>query len=450
VVGKLVAGSMALTVHGPAGVIDLMVPPEALAVDVATEYAAQCRLAGPPQLHTRRGAPLAPQDSLADAGITTGSVLVAAGSLRPGAAGSVVPPGRREGPRPGPVTFFAVAAGVAVLAGWCAARVEGQQHDLAVGLLALAALVGVLPIGRLTAYRAVTAPAFGGAAAFALEWSATPERLPTVIGAAALGAALTAAVARALDEESDEALRVWIVTGVVVFLLAGGVALVGWSPQTVWAVLLVLAMLAARFVPGFAVDVPDQYLLDLERLAVTAWSARERPAGRRGRTVVPVDAVSAVATRGTRLVTAACAAIWAVCAVSAPLLLATATLAIDRTGARVLVLLVGAALLLAARSYRHAAARTLLRGAGLTCWVALLVELLQPGSMWRSAVPTVVVVALAVVLVLVAVATGRGWRSAWWSRRAEVAEGLAGSGALAATVVAVGLFRALWELKFRV
>jgi hypothetical protein len=57
---------------------------------------------------------------------------------------------------------------------------------------------------------------------------------------------------------------------------------------------------------------------------------------------------------------------------------------------------------------------------------------------------------LAVLLVVVAVATGRGWRSAWWSRRAEVAEGLAGAGAIAALVVASGLFRALWEIKFRV
>jgi hypothetical protein len=57
-----------------------------------------------------------------------------------------------------------------------------------------------------------------------------------------------------------------------------------------------------------------------------------------------------------------------------------------------------------------------------------------------------VALALAAVLVVVAVATGRGWRSAWWSRRAEIAEGLAGSGAIAAVFVAIGLFRGLWEL----
>ena len=55
-------------------------------------------------------------------------------------------------------------------------------------------------------------------------------------------------------------------------------------------------------------------------------------------------------------------------------------------------------------------------------------------------------IGLAVQLVVVAVAVGRGWRSAWWSRRAEVAEGLTGAFALGAVVVAVGLFRRLWEL----
>jgi hypothetical protein len=55
-------------------------------------------------------------------------------------------------------------------------------------------------------------------------------------------------------------------------------------------------------------------------------------------------------------------------------------------------------------------------------------------------------VGLGVVLVVVAVATGRGWRSAWWSRRAEVAEGLAGALVVASLVVATGWFRQLWEM----
>jgi hypothetical protein len=152
-----------------------------------------------------------------------------------------------------------------------------------------------------------------------------------------------------------------------------------------------------------------------------------------------------VAARGSAIITASAAAVLAVSAVASPLLLEAADLPIDRVGARVLVLLCGAGLLLSARSYRHTAARQLLRMAGLASWVALaraLVPVLTDGQ-WLGV--AVAAVALAVLLVLVAVATGRGWRSAWWSRRAEVAEGVVGSFAIAAVVVAAGFFRILWE-----
>jgi hypothetical protein len=206
------------------------------------------------------------------------------------------------------------------------------------------------------------------------------------------------------------------------------------------------AVLAARFVPGLAVDVPDQYLIDLERLAVTAWSARAQPPGKRGRSVVPLGAVAVVAGRAARVVTAAAAAVLVLALVAAPLLLTTATLPIDRVGARLTVFFAGAALLLAGRSYRHRAARVELRAAGLGCWVALavvLVRLLEPNALLWMAIGSI---GLAILMVVVAVAVGRGWRSAWWSRRAEVAEGLAGAFALASLVVATGWFRQLWEI----
>jgi hypothetical protein len=59
-------------------------------------------------------------------------------------------------------------------------------------------------------------------------------------------------------------------------------------------------------------------------------------------------------------------------------------------------------------------------------------------------------IGLAVALVVAAVATGRGWRSVWWARRAEVAEGFAGAVALASVVLSTGLFRVVWELGSRV
>ncbi|MDQ4055282.1 MAG: hypothetical protein M3237_21660, partial [Actinomycetota bacterium] len=148
----------------------------------------------------------------------------------------------------------------------------------------------------------------------------------------------------------------------------------------------------------------------------------------------------------THTIVAASAAIAAVTAVSAPLVLVTASLPIDRIGARCLVGFAGAALLLAARSYRNTAARGLLRVAGLVCWVSVAVVLI--GLLDSTAMGLVIggAIGVAALLVVVAVAVGRGWRSAWWSRRAEVAEGLTGAFALGAVVVAVGLFRRLWEL----
>jgi hypothetical protein len=448
-------GTLAVTVHGQSGAVDLLVPAAASADDVAREYAAQCRLTFVPALHTRSGRSLDPDESLAQVGLASGAVLVAAGTVH-GPEDRQADPGARprawRSAAPGAIslTWCAVAVATAALAGWFAAHTDGDEHDLAILLLTGSAVIGVLPLGGYAPHRAVAAPAFATAAAFATVWASEPEKLPTIVGVSGLVAAVTAAVARALDRRAEEVLRVWVAAGVAVFLLAGAAALVGVGSQVVWGVLLVLAMLGARFVPGLAVDVPDQYLLDLERLAVTAWSARDRPRGRRGRTVVPPDDVAVVAFRASRTVTAAAAAIWVFAALSAPMLLATATLPVDRVGARVLVGLAGAALLLTARSYRHRGARAMLRAAGLTCWAALLVVLLGLLGDERRFTLAVAVIVLAALLVVVAVATGRGWRSAWWSRRAEVAEGLAGAGAIAALVVSSGLFRTLWEIKFRV
>ena len=441
--------SLALSVHGPVGVLDLVVPAGAAATDVAREYAEQSGLAAIPLLHTRLGHPLRPDAALVDAGVGTGDVLVATTAVQRPPAGTDTLPLREPDRPPGPlsVLWFSVAVASAGLAGWSGAHSGSRPlRDLAVALLVGAAVAGVVPLGRYAGHRALAAPGFAAAAAFVLVWDPDPTRWPTVLGVTALVGAVAAAVARTLDRRNEEALRVWITVGVGVFLVTGAAALLGFPPRAPWALLLVGALLASRFVPGFAVDVPDQYLIDLDRLAVTAWSARDRPTGRRGRSMVPRAAVADVAARGTRLVTASGVAILAVAAMSAPLLLASADLPIDRVGARSLVFCCGCGLLLTARSYRHRAARSLLRAAGLACGVALLAAVLS--TLDRSgggATLAGVAIALAAALVVVAVASGRGWRSAWWSRRAEVAEGLCGSAAVASVIVATGVFRNLWE-----
>lgn len=441
---------LAVSVHGPAGVLDLVVPAGAAAVDVAEAYARQSGLTTIPALCTRVGQVLPPDGPLVRQGVRAGDLLVAT----PGP----VPAGRRPTPaeparavrRSGAATATTLAtlAGCAgVLAGWCAATADDDRlRTTTVAVLVAGALLGLLPVGRGLGARAVAAPALAAGAALALAWDPAPARLPVVLGICGLVAAVAAAAARALSRAADEPLQVWIAAGAGLFVITWLAAQAGAPPRVSWAVLLVLATLAARIVPGLVVDVPDQYLIDLERLAVTAWSARDQPPGKRGRTMIPPAAVAAVASRGARLLTSAAAAIAVVVLVAAPLLLSTATLRVDRIGARVLVGCAGAALLLAARSYRHRGARSLLRAAGLGCAAVLAVALLPAMGETAVLVLAVAAVALGVVLVVVAVATGRGWRSAWWSRRAEVAEGLAGALVVASLVVATGGFRQLWEM----
>ncbi|MGI8523085.1 MAG: hypothetical protein ACR2K3_07215 [Nocardioides sp.] len=439
--------NLAVTIHGPAGALDLVVPAAAPVTDVAREYAAQAGLAAIPLLYSPAGELLLATASLTDLGLQSGSLLVATTGVhrasaardRPGAVGRA---------RPGALSglVLCLAAVMVALAGWCAAHAPDATRSIGAGLLLLAAVLGVLPVGRYAARRALVAPACAGAAVFALVWDPLPERLPMVVGLTALGASVAAGVARAFPTGLEAALKVWLVAGSLVFLVTGATTVFELAPRVAWSVLLIGGVLASRFVPILAVDVPDQFLVDFERLAVTAWSARDRATGKRVRSIVPAAAVEAVALRGAHIVTASGAAILLVTAVSAPLVLVTSELPVDRIGARILVLLSGGGLLLVARSYRHVLARGLLRGAGLVCWATLAAYLLPRLGPSALVATTVGVLGVAFLLIVVAVATGRGWRSAWWSRRAEVAEGLCVSFALASVLVSTGFFRHLWEL----
>jgi hypothetical protein len=444
-----VADVLALTVHGPSGALDLVVPASAAVTDVAREYAEQAGLGAVPLLYSRSGDLLLASATLTELGLGTGSILVAT----TGVHREAVVPADRHPTAPVPtdthpivVLWCALAAAAGGLAGWCAARASGADHALAVGVLVVAALLGLVPVDRSAVPRAVAAPLFLGAAGFAWAWDPLPERLPMVLGVTAGAVAVGAALARAVVTRAEPQLRVLVVAGSLVFVVTGALTMLGWPPRAAWAILLASALLATRFVPAIAVDVPDQYLIDVERLAVTAWSARDPAPRRRVRSIVPIRAVADVADRGSRVLAAAAGSVLAVVVVSAPLLLWTASLPVDRIGARLEVALVGAGLLLAARSYRHPGARVLLRLAGLACAAALAayaVPRLGPSALLAASLATV---GLGLVLVVAAIATGHGWRSAWWSRRAEVAEALCGSSALAVVLVASGFFRHLWEL----
>ncbi|MFN8195429.1 MAG: hypothetical protein U0R80_14235 [Nocardioidaceae bacterium] len=441
--------ALAVTVHGPVGALDLLVPAASTVREVAAAYARQTGLGAIPVLLTTVGTPLRPDRPLVDLGVGPGSVVVAVAGVdrRAGAPPEAPAPLL---PRSGQASrvWLAVAAALALVAGWSTTRLApgSGARDAVLAVLLVAAFVGVVPVGRLAGERAVAAPSFAAAAALGLAWTPEPEALPVVVGIAALAGAVTAAVARALSAGRDEGLLVWMVAGGAFFGLAALTTLAGLGPQVVWSLALVGGMLAARLVPAAAIDVPDQLLVDLERLAVTAWSARDRPRGRRGRTLVSPAQVAAVAERGGRIVTAGSAAIAGVVVLSSVELLVLVRTDIDRQGARWLVLLAAGALLLAARSYRHRAARAWLRTGALLSWAALAWLTLAGLDGRRSWLLVGACLVVAGGLVVAAVAAGRGWRSAWWSRRAEVAEALAGALAVAAVSVSSGLFRHLWEI----
>ena len=449
--------TIAVSVHGAAGVLDLVVPAGATSVDVAREYAKQAAesgraagaVSGIPLLQTALGERLNAALPLADAGVQTGDVLVATAGVHRPRRVTLLQAAKNAPESPALASMIAtVAALAAVLAAWYAGRAgEETTRTAAVGILLACALVGVLPVGRHTRQRAAAAPAFAAAAAFAALYEPGVHLLPAILGAAGIAAAVVAGIGRAVSAEADELGAVWIAAGLTVFACCSLPALMGWDARVAWTLLVFGSMMAARFAPSLAIDVPDEALLDLDRLAVTAWSARDaQRKGRRGRIVVAADAMERLVHRASRIVTGASAAILVTVAVASPLLLHTATIDLDRIGARCLVLFAGCSLLLAARSYRHAAARGLLRLAGLAALVSLAVHLvLGPGAELLDTF-FYVVVALGAVALAAAIATGRGWRSVWWSRRAEVAESLCGSLAFAAAVVAAGVFRRLWEM----
>ncbi|MEU0313801.1 hypothetical protein [Nocardioides sp. NPDC006273] len=444
----LAAGGLAVTVHGTAGVVDIVVPSDAHASDLAREYATAVGLPAPPVLRDRRGDVLVPDASLASRGITSGALLAADSPptqaySRPEIVESVAPR------RAGSFSFYWVglATLLAVAAAGFGAQADGWQQPATAALLGLGALIGILPTGPYAARRSIVAPAFAAGAAFVITIDPAPETLPMAVGVAGLSAAIVATISRSLVNDVDAPLKVWTLTGSAVFVVTALCALLGTSPQVPWSILFAAAALAARIVPSYAVDVPDSYLLDVSKLSVTAWSARAKTSS--STATVPFGEVTQVAERGTRTLAAASWAILAVVAVSGPGLVATATADVDRVGAWVIMLAGAFVILLSARSYRYWLPRGVLRIAGV---IALAVGV---HAFVRWADPELVswfglgVVLIGLAVIVAAIATGRGWRSAKWAARADWAESLCGAAVIAAFVVSSGFFRHLWESGFR-
>ena len=68
--------------HGPSGVLDLVVPIGATPVDVGRAYADQSGMSGIPLLQTALGEHLRADRALAEMGVESGAVLIAATGVR--------------------------------------------------------------------------------------------------------------------------------------------------------------------------------------------------------------------------------------------------------------------------------------------------------------------------------------------------------------------------------
>ena len=448
-----------LTVRGATGSVDLAVPPWADVESLGREYAGATGHSVPPVLVTTTGRPLDPSRPLHQLPVAPGDVLVALDpeALAPQAPDSRSTPSATRGPGTGPWSARPVLVGASVVCAVAACLAGGLSPSgplrvASVMVLLLAAVASSLlaPVARgtLRTAHAMAAPAFAGAAGYLLVHSSATGGDLLALAVASTTAGVAAAVVRTgADARLERLLRVWLVVAGGTAVAAAVALAVGLPGSSLWVLQFFLAVVAARLLPYLVVDVPDEVMLDIDRLAVTAWSAREAPRRGRRRVAVRPEGVSSLLRQGRDLLVAGAVAVAAVATAATVSLVLEPRWGVEALGVHLLLLFGGAALALTARSYRAAVPRAALRlPAALAVTAVLVVGLhgLSGSWLWWSLGG---LAAAAPAVVAAAVSLGRGWRSVWWARTADVVEGLSVVLCVAAFPVAVGLFDLVRQLQ---
>ncbi|WP_156384263.1 hypothetical protein [Marmoricola sp. Leaf446] len=473
--------ALRLSILGAAGRLDVAVPMWLDVAALAQEYADTLGLPVAPRLARAGGRDLEPAATLEDV-LEQGDLVVAADAA-PAAvttSGDAAPVGGPAPRRPAGRTSAAllVLAGVAGFAAAAvgaglsfAADAPSWVRPVAAAVLLVGALLvaaprpevdtGADPGGdtgadggpdlrtgspraRQDDWSFLAGPGLAGAAGFVAAASPDAGGLLLALAVGGLAALVVAALARTGLEGADEHLaRLWLATGGIVCVTAVAWLLLGASPLALAAVGFGAAVVATRVLPSFAVDVDDDVLLDLDRLAVTAWSAREQPRSGRKRNQVRPRMVREVARRSQRTVGTGVVVSAVAAAVTAPFVvlgLGGQPTSWARWGGVALVLLGASSLALVSRSFRSSGLRTLL---GLTAaWLVALTGTavatdLGADALWYAFAAALVV---APAVLLAAVRLGGGWRSVWWARVGEILETLTGVLVLALVPLACGLF----------
>ncbi len=459
--GHVAAATIRLSVVGPAGQADLAVPLWMDAASILEAYSLATGHVAVPgtELTTSAGRPLAAERSIEQLEVDHGDVLVvaldgtqaddhAAGGSAAAAAGAGT--GLLSGRARSVLVAVASACGVGSALGLAFAdgSVPVWVRVVCLGLLLLSGVAAAFPYGGRRSdgarIRSAASPAFGAAAGFALGYTPGPGGLLLGLAVAALAAVVFAALARAfLADEDDDLIDVWLVVGAFLAVLAATLLMIGSAATSLLAVAYAAAIVAARLLPYVVVDVPDEALLDLDRLAVTAWSAREQARAGRRRTMVRPEGVRSVVTRGQRLVSAGTVVIALVVVVAGPVLVRAADRDLRGYGSLALVGLGAVALALVARSFRSVVPRLALRLAALGTAASLGAMLLLDGGSTLAWTVFVGAAVLGGLVVTTALSLGRGWRSVWWARVADVVEALSVVLVVAALPFASGLVAAV-------
>lgn len=250
-----------------------------------------------------------------------------------------------------------------------------------------------------------------------------PGHTELAVVVAALACAVVSAIGRSAAAARTEVASVLLVLGIAVAVTFGVALQRGGDVQVPAAVLLGLTPAAYRLLPSYSIDVPDEQLIDVERLSVTAWAARtsRRPASRR----IRLGEIEQAVGSAQRTVSTAAVA------------LAAASNGLPRWGAAIEVALVVIALGLLPRTARSMLDKVAPRPAAGVLLLQLALLLGAHGSAVASTLGTAALLGLGLVAAISATALAGGWLSVRGSRLADVLESLSVVLALPAALIAV-------------
>ena len=327
-------------------------------------------------------------------------------------------------------------------------RDHTTPDPLVAGLAAAALLLAGLALATDHAHSTtarlsrLVSPVLGFAAGLALPVASTPSAGRISLIAACTVATAVAGVARISGGPLDRASR----AAMTALAAVGGLAVLGvlldWPSFAVAAVVAGLVPGAVRLLPSLGFEVPDEQLVDVDRLSTTIWTAREQRRRRYRRLrIAEVDTVFHAARE-----TVAAGTVWG--CVLAPVALAVLVATPGRSGWSSWGTVGLCAAVTIALGFQSRTVRDRLPRFALLTTSALsgLLGTYAAGQLVGAALGFVVVcvaLALAVIAVVSAVALGRGWHSTRLSRLADMLEGFAIAMSLPAAALAAGGFETM-------